>query len=192
MPYPADCGGREDSAIAPALGSGYVYSLVRGFLTEAVFIGKGGTPHGAEIANVPYICTDYSLVYLIHPFWYVILIGIVAMLLLYSVIGIYKALKEKSVLGSLVALSIILSFATQSALFIIDNLGYGLFSSLSLPFISYGKTALVINSALIGFMLSVFRTGDVYRDSVRSQAGHRSIFSYNDGKLTINLRGERI
>ena len=174
------------------LGSGYVYCLVRDFLSEAVFIGQGGTPRGAEIANVPSISTDYPLVYLIHQFGYVILIGIVAMLLLYSVIGINKALKEKSVLGSLVALSIMLSFATQSALFILDNLGYGLFSSLSLPFISYGKTALVINSALIGFMLSVFRTGDVYRDSVRSQARRRSIFSYKDGKLIINLRGERI
>lgn len=174
------------------LGAGYVYCLIRDFLSEAAFIGQGGTPHGAEIANVPSISTDYSLVYLIHQFGYVILIGIVAMLILYSVIGIKKALKEKSILGSLVALSIILSFATQSALFIIDNLGYGLFSSLSLPFISYGKTALLVNSALIGFMLSVFRTGDVYRDSVRSQARHRSIFSYKDGKLTINLRGERI
>jgi len=42
-----------------------------------------------------------------------------------------------------------LTFILQAIIYVISNLGYGIFPVLSLPLISYGKTALIINSSLI-------------------------------------------
>lgn len=146
-------------------GAGYTYYLIRSFLSNAAFVGKSYGPliH-THILKFPYAKTDASLVYLIHRFGLISLIGVLIFIVLFIVIGIYKGFKEKSALGSLIALSISFTFLFQSVLYILYNLGYGFISPLSLPFISYGKSALFINSALVGFMLSIFRSGDIYRD----------------------------
>lgn len=173
------------------LTAGYQYCLIRAFLSKAVFWGKGGVPEiMGDISAMPNVNTDYSIVFLIHQFGFVILLFITLLVVIFSIIGIYKALREKSILGSLVALTIILTFTLQSVFFIIDNLGYGLISGLSLPFISYGNTALFLNAALIGFMLSIFRTGEIVIDrsfETKINKGNQSIFSYEDGKIIINL-----
>lgn len=179
------------------LGAGYLYCLIRDILSGSVFLGKGSIPHNMEVISaLPNIETDYSLVYLIHRFGFVVLCCLAIIMAIFSVIGVRKALKEKSMLGALVAVSIMLTFMLQTAFYIVDNLGYGLVSSLSLPFISYGNTALLINSALIGFMLSVFRTGEIVRDHTFGNIAdkdkdHNPIFAYEDGKLIINLNVNR-
>lgn len=171
--------------------AGYQYCLIRDFITEAVFWGKGGVSEMfGDISALPNVNTDYPLVYLIHQFGFVVLLFITLLVVIFSIIGIYKALREKSILGSLVALTVILTFTLQSVFFIIDNLGYGLISGLSLPFVSYGNTALFLNAALIGFMLSIFRTGEIVVDrysETKLSKGNQSIFSYEDGKIIINL-----
>lgn len=175
------------------LGAGYLLSLIRDFLSESVFIGKGGIPHNVTgIVSLPNISTDYSLVYLIHQYGFVVLFAVTAFIISFAIIAIYKAMKQKSALGSIIALSIVLTFILQSILYIVDNLGYGLVSSLSLPFISYGNSALFINAALIGFMLSVFRTGDICNDNIASSKNNNPVFSYKDGKLTVDFKGGKI
>jgi len=175
------------------LDAGYIYWVIRNLLSEAVFFGKGGIPQNiGDITALPNINTDYSLVFLVHQFGFVILLCITLLVVTFSIIGIFKALKEKSILGSLVALTIILTFILQAVFYLIDNLGYGLVSSLSLPFVSYGNTALFINATLIGFMLSIFRTGEIFSDcsfetKINKNKGNQSIFSYEDGKIIINL-----
>ena len=66
--------------------------------------------------------------------------------------------------GGLLALAAALTLAVQAGSYLICSLGYGLFGPLSLPFISDGLGALLLNAALTGLMLSVFRTGEAYRD----------------------------
>ena len=56
-----------------------------------------------------------------------------------------------------------LTLAVQAGSYLICSLRYGLFCPLSLPFISDGLGALLLNAALTGLMLSVFRTGEAYR-----------------------------
>lgn len=72
-------------------------------------------------------------------------------------------------------------------IYVVFNLGFQLISPLSLPLISYGNTATVINLGLIGLMLSVFRTGDM----VKGEGGpckNNKLFSWNNGKLTIDFK----
>lgn len=170
------------------MGEGYIYYLIREFVSGSNLIGSGGIPEGINnISNLPGISTEYTLVYLIHRFGFIVLIGIIVLLALFTIIGLYKITKQKNTLGSLVALSVIIPFMLQVIVYIISNLGFSLTSTLSMPFISHGKFALFINSALTGFMLSVFRTGYIYSDcSLTSK--NQKYFSYNNGKLIINIK----
>lgn len=173
-------------------GAGYIPSLIRDVLTSSSFVGKGSlsSQFVESIAQDPLPSSDYMLTTLIHTFGWITLIGIIAALALFSCIGFYHTAKEKSVLGSLMSLSIMLTFTLQCISYILDNLAFGLVSALSLPFISYGSTALLINAALVGFMLSIFRTGSAFKDESRSaECSSLSFLTYKDGKLIINLRG---
>lgn len=168
---------------------GYVYALIRDFLSESLLFGKGGIPPGVQITNIPDLGVSYAIVYLVHQFGFIVLIGIFTFILLFTVISFYKVLQEKSMLGALLALSVILTFVLQSAFYLADNLGYGFFSSFPLPLISYGRVALFINSALIGFMLSIFRTGAAVQDAPFHRRKKSTFFFYKNGRLLINFRG---
>lgn len=73
--------------------------------------------------------------------------------------------------------------------YIAYNLGFLFAAPISFPLISYGNTAMIINLVLIGFMLSVFRTGDVVVDGKNPAITKLNKFiSWNDGKLTINFK----
>ncbi|WP_409968410.1 FtsW/RodA/SpoVE family cell cycle protein [Bengtsoniella intestinalis] len=169
------------------LATGYLYHTVREILAQSVFYGKGTVSDIQYL--LPNITTDYSLTYLIHEVGFVVFFVVTLLFLLFSILGIRKAVGEKSMLGSMVALSIMLVFLLQGCSYLIANLGYGLFSSLPLPFVSFGNTSMVINGALVGFMLSVFRTGDIASDDVQSYHGHiQHRVGYTDGTLTIRLR----
>lgn len=155
----------QNDPYAGRQGAGYIGRMIKDILSESVFFGRGGFPQTImDIAQLPAIGTDYFLIYLIYRFGFVILIGLTVFITLFAALGIYKTLKQSSILGSLIALSILLTFIFQSIFFIVNSLGCVLDSSLSLPFVSYGKSALFMNAALTGFMLSVFRTGDIYKD----------------------------
>ena len=77
----------------------------------------------------------------------------------------------------------------QILLYIPANLGIWLIAPIALPFLSYGATALLINMALAGVLLSVFRTGEVYRDTAPHPIFSDSKFiQWADGKLTITFK----
>jgi cell division protein FtsW (lipid II flippase) len=114
-------------------------------------------------------------------------LGIIIALLFFIVKGFSLCFKQKSSLGLFVSLSIMITFTIQMLIYVVFNLGFQLISPLSLPLISYGNTATVINLGLIGLMLSVFRTGDM----VKGEGGpckNNKLFSWNNGKLTIDFK----
>ena len=74
-------------------------------------------------------------------------------------------------------------------MYVASNLGFLLLSPLSLPIISYGGRALVTNMCLIGFLLSVFRTGDLVKDKAEVAAAKSSFFiQFDNGQIIINLK----
>jgi len=148
-------------------GYGYLSCLIRDLLVNSKFVGKGSVPYRFEsnIPEIPFAKTDYILTAITYNFGWIAFIVIIAVILAFSVLGIYYVTRQRSVLGTLLSLSIILTLILQASLYIINNLGFGIIPEVSMPLISYGKTALVINSSMIGFMLSVFRTGDIIKDS---------------------------
>ncbi len=170
--------------------SDYIYYNIREILYNAQLMGKGTIPAIFE-GSIPLVGTsdtDYMLTILTHQFGWIAFISIMSVIILFSILAFRHILKQKNMLGTLVAFSILTTFVIQVLFYMFSNLGYGFFGALSLPFISYGRTSLFINAALIGFMLSVFRTGDVYRDEAKASSNQHKIVTYKDGQLIINLK----
>ena len=62
------------------------------------------------------------------------------------------------------------SFTVQIAAYVFYNIGIIVGGPLPLPFISAGNTALVINLAMAGMLLSLLRTDGLYTDTPSGKA----------------------
>lgn len=144
------------------LGGGYISARMREMLAGAKFIGRGEL--GPNPYVIPDINTNYIMTYLIHRLgWvsFVIVTGIISLLIIHS----FKLCnKQKSVLGKLISMAVLITFTMEVILYIITNLGLPVIGSLTLPFISYSGMSTIVNMFLIGIMLSVFKSGDAVKD----------------------------
>ncbi len=179
-----------DPSIDP-LGHGWQGSVAKALLDNSKLIGTGTMPSQYKDMQgffpLPGIDTDFSLTYLIFKFGWIAFIVVMAIMVLFIAKGLILSLKQKSTLGLLVSLSVVLTFTLQAVGYVLSNLGFILFAPISLPLVSYGNTATIINMALIGLMLSVFRTGSIINDSVPINASNSGFISWDDGKLIINF-----
>jgi cell division protein FtsW (lipid II flippase) len=178
-------------------GYGYIGTVIQRFLSHSQFIGEGlplsGYGEYAASQLLPAANTDFLLTYLIYRFGWIVLIGIIAIFSAFIMRAIILSKKQKSVLGFLVSLAIISTFAVQCTVYIASNLGFMLLSPLSLPLISYGGRALVTNMCLIGFLLSVYRTGNLVRDKAGVAVAKSSRFiQYDNGQIIIDLKNNSI
>lgn len=77
----------------------------------------------------------------------------------------------------------------QIVMYTAVNLGFGIFSPLSLPLISQSNAFLLINMCLLGILLSVYRTGRFIKDQASKQSNPKKQFiKFEDGKLIVDLR----
>lgn len=60
--------------------------------------------------------------------------------------------------------SVMIVLTAQVICYVLCNFGVMLGTSLSLPLFSGGEALLLADAALIGFLLSVFRTGQLFTD----------------------------
>lgn len=188
---------RFELAFHPELepeGRGWLGMLIRETLAGARLLGEGTL--SAYAMDAPMILRDSGvlLTYLIYRVGWISFFVILTVFLAFFAAAVHKCLKQKNMLGRLVSLSVILTLALQVLLYVCYNLGICLFGSISLPLISYGSTAMLVNMALIGVMLSAFRTGSLVRDGEQPLRGRatRSRWAdrirWKDGELTISFK----
>lgn len=183
---------RLEVAFHPELYStdqGYLSSLIRELLNNSNFIGKGNIPATfSSQVKIPIYYTDFILSHLIYNYGWITFLVICALFIGFCIIGLKYVLKQKSILGLLVSLSLMITIICQVLLYVVSNLGFNLLATFPLPLVSYGNVSLIINMALIGIMLSVFRNGDIVNDkSMRKNFSHPFIYREGD-KLIINLK----
>lgn len=136
---------------------------IKATLTGSKFIGRGVMPVGAE--QEPALSVFCLLTSLIFYTGWISVILIIGAFLFFIVKGFRLCLKQKSFLALLVSMSVMMTFTIQIINYILFNLGFDLFSIISLPFIMQFKYYVYFtNLALSGVMLSVFRTGYVVKD----------------------------
>ena len=173
-------------------GYGYFTLLLRDLLTDAKLFGAADTL--AENAMFPNMikdtfCSEYFLTFITYRFGWIVSIGLVLLLSGFLVWSFCKCLKQKSVLGQMVSLSILSVFTAECFFYLLTNLGYPFIASASLPFLSYGMNSMLIHMALTGILLSVFRTGEVQTDFVHvSPVKEKHLIQWIDGTLMIRFR----
>ena len=167
-------------------GSGYWTLMLRSLISGSNWIGAGQSDYAGllNVGNSP----DYLLTYLIFNFGWIVFVAIMAVVLFFIVKGFMLCLKQKSGLGLFVSLAVMLTFTIQTIGYVFANLGFNFCAPISLPLISYGSGAMMMNMLLIGLMLSVFRTGDIVRDKAVAQM-HSDFITWNEGKLIISFDG---
>lgn len=169
---------------------GYTVTVIKSLLENAKLLGCGTLPEQFAAFDrfpLPEPNTDYLLTYIVFKMGWLVFGVIMGMLTVFIVKGFIMCFKQKSVLGLLVSISVLLTFTFQVINYVIYNLGFGLLGPLSLPLFSYGNTALMINLALIGLMLSVFRCGDIAKDKYIRASSKYNFITWNERKLTIDF-----
>lgn len=174
------------------MGSGYLSTQLKTILSHCVLLGEGAALSETQaflLTDASMLRSDYLLAYLTYHYGWVASGIVVLLLAVFLGLGFRKALKQKSIFGQMVSLTILCTFTAEILLYIPANLGIWLIAPIALPFLSYGATALLINMALAGVLLSVFRTGEVYRDTAPHPIFSDSKFiQWADGKLTITFK----
>lgn len=161
-------------------------ATIKMILDGSKFIGRGAMPNGNILG--PGYGTGSFLTGLIFHYGWISVMPILGTVLFFIVKGFRLCLKQKNGLALFISMSVMLTFTMQTISYLLSNFGINLFYSFPLPFIiQFDTYAYIINLALIGVMLSVFRTGYVVKDKYIGAIQKHRFISYNNGKLIISL-----
>lgn len=160
-------------------GAGYHYWVKRELLKNANFIGHGNPVDFLEssMASASTLSFDWDnfLTLFIYDFGWIVFLAVVAALAIFAVLAFRRVRKLTNALSRVVALAILFTLLGQIVFYLLEALGFGLISGLSLPLISPGNAALMVDAVLVGFLLSVFRNGEAMQ--TENLAKRATIFS---------------
>ena len=105
---------------------------------------------------------NYALVSVLAHYGWVISSAIVIAIILFSCKLILDAVKIKDEYGKLLIIGISTMFILESILNILMNFNLGIEADFSIPFISYGEINMIVNLAILGFLLSIYKRKDIY------------------------------
>ena len=89
---------------------------------------------------------------------FLILLGLEVLFLVW---GFRLARRQTGLLARSVCMGVMLTFALQTALYVLQNFGFMLLSAYGLPLLSYGANYLLQTMFLLGVLLSAQRTGQL-------------------------------
>ncbi len=139
--------------------------------------------------------SDYLLAFLARQWGRWVFAAAALLLLLTAALLLRRIGRLHSRSGKLLALSCLLPLLLQGAVYLLFNMGWWPGAPLSLPFLSYGGTYLVLDAALLGGLLSVFRMDALLRDGASGPAGpilpERLELALAGGRLRIEYRRRR-
>jgi len=136
-------------------GYGYVGMLIRNALSQAKWIGP--MENFSELL-LPTSGVDYLLTWLICRFGWICLAVVLALIGLIVVLGIRVYRRQTGLISRLLLIGIYSAWGTQAASSLLVGLGAIYTFSYPFPFFG-GNMALIFNSVLLGFLLSVCQMG---------------------------------
>jgi len=142
-------------AARDALSGGYLEAQARGLLARARFLG----PAEGGYSFPDMFHTDYILLFAALRFGKVVFFAAAGLAAVMTAAFAALSLRLRPASTRAVALCVTLTFAVQVLAYISANLGFTLINAASLPFISYGATADLLNFLLAGVLLSALRSG---------------------------------
>ena len=150
-------------------------SIIKGVVTNAKFIGASDfIAHSMDQSEMLGFFHDtrwdYLITLILYKYGWLSVIALLLVIGNFLLDGFLRAFKLNSTLGKLLACGIMCAFTMQTLSYIVSNLGIFSCAPLPLPFISIGNTALVINLAMAGMLLSLLRTDGLYADAPSGKA----------------------
>lgn len=135
-------------------GAGWIYMQLKNLRESSGGFGKGG---GIVVDSIPAANTDFIFTYIIYSFGWIVAIILVSLVLAFIIrIGFISA-NSKDRYGKLIVSGLCSLFAGQFLLSILINLNLFPASSVSMPFISYSGTGMIINIISIALIASVHK-----------------------------------
>ncbi|MGL5084774.1 MAG: FtsW/RodA/SpoVE family cell cycle protein, partial [Clostridium sp.] len=101
--------------------------------------------------------SDYILTYIIYTFGWIVGIILIALVIAFIIRIGFIGMNTKDKYGKLIVSGLCALFATQFIFNILMNLNLAPSFSVSLPFVSYGGTALIVNMIAIGIIINVYK-----------------------------------
>ncbi|MBB6624177.1 FtsW/RodA/SpoVE family cell cycle protein [Clostridium gasigenes] len=133
---------------------GWIYNQIYMLRKSAGLFGQGGN-YAQDM--LPSANSDYILTYIIYTFGWIIGIILIALVLAFIIRIGFIGVNTRDKYGKLIVSGLCALFATQFLLNILMNLNLAPAFAISLPFISYGGTALIINMFSIGIITNVYK-----------------------------------
>lgn len=136
----------------------YYMENVQKLFESSSFLGTGETSLQLFTSGpVNEYLTDYILVSMCSFYGIFLTIAIIAALI-FLILKIFKiSIRQKNQLGMIVGIGCGLVFFLKTLLGILVNLHLVPYVGISIPFLSYGGTAAIVNYLLLGLVLSIYR-----------------------------------
>jgi cell division protein FtsW (lipid II flippase) len=135
-------------------GAGWIYIQLHKAVNSAGLLGNS---FDTKQLNLPELHGDFMFAYMTHTFGWLAAAAIVILILYFILRMVRIASTAKHSYAKLLSSGIVTILSTQFILSILINLGISPISGVSLPFMSFGGSHLIMDMASAGIMLSVHR-----------------------------------
>ncbi|MDE5416121.1 FtsW/RodA/SpoVE family cell cycle protein [Alkalihalobacterium chitinilyticum] len=153
-------------------GAGYIYIVVRDFLSQAGWFGNGF--NDPKVGLLPAVHTDFAFPYLVYSLGWAFGIMLCIILLTFILRMAKNAFKTKDRYGRILVMGGAALFAVPACWNILMGFGILPIMGISLPFISYGGNMLLFYSAILGLILNVYRRKDIVEPTIVHLHSNRS------------------
>lgn len=137
-----------------------LYLQLREVLSISGHFGQGLT---FTPGTLPDLHTDFIFAFITYTFGWLANILLIIFMIIFLVRIALIARQVKTGYAKLLISGIATVLAVQFVWHIVMNLGAAPIAGVGLPFISYGGSQLVINTAAVGMILSIYRRKNIYQ-----------------------------
>jgi cell division protein FtsW (lipid II flippase) len=150
---------------ADSHGAGYMYVAVRKVLSKAGWFGNGLT-NKLNFQLLPETHTDFAFPFLVYSLGWAFGLVLCLILLIFISRISKNAFKTKDHYGRLIVIGGAAIFAVPTIWNILMSFGVVPIMGVSLPFISYGGSAILFYAAVLGLILNVYRRKDLIEPTI--------------------------
>lgn len=135
-------------------GMGWIYIQIKNALNSAGFLGKG---IASAPKTIPSLQSDYIFTYFTYTFGWFAAIVLLLLISLFLIRMIRVSQFVKNSYGKLLVKGIASILCAQFILSITTSLGISPFFGVSMPFMSFGGSQIIVNMMSAGLILSIYR-----------------------------------
>ena len=141
----------------------YMTSMLRTLCENIPWIGNSGKD---VVDRLPEFNTDYIFSYILNSYGSIAGMVVIAMLAVLVMVIFGASIKQKNELGMMMGFGCGMIFLLNILINLLCTMGVIPPASAFLPFLSVGKSNIILSYALIGMVMSIYRYKDVYPRNV--------------------------